>query len=478
MRFTRVLLITQPIYEGKNRNLMPTNPPASLGYLAEALKRKCLDYEIYDSYLYQNERPLMKQISRFRPDLIGISLYTYQYKGSYDLLRRIKRSFPNIQIIAGGPHLSVMREGVLKECSAINYGVVLEGEETLLELCLGININQIEGLIHRVNGFPVYNGDRPLITDLDQLPFPTLDKFELKRYTERRIGIISSRGCPYSCGYCPVKLTIGQRFRSRSPRSVTEEIHYWYERGYRDFSFFDDNFTLLPSRVYEICKLIRTAGMQGLRFSLPNGVRADKVSLDLLKEMRSVGFDEIAFGVEVGNDRMLHRIKKQEKMETIERSISHACSLGYRVILFFIIGYPGESWQDLEDSFKIARRYPVFSVRFYNLIPFPGTELYNYLEKNGGFLHPPDEYLNNGSGISNEPTFQTPELSLEERKKAFAEGERIHREVLRRYLRHKFDNLGFCSGLLVALVSSEVFLNAYWNKPTFRKLVARFKRYL
>jgi coproporphyrinogen III oxidase-like Fe-S oxidoreductase len=218
--------------------------------------------------------------------------------------------------------------------------------------------------------------------------------------------------------------------------------------------------------------------MKGLHFSLPNGVRADKVSLELLREMQSVGFEEIAFGVEVGNDKMLQRIGKQENMKTIEKSISQACSLGYRVILFFIIGYPGETWNDIEDSFQIAKKYPVFSVRFYNLIPFPGTQLYRLIQEQGSFVESPEHFLNHASGIDNEPTFQTPELSLEERKKAFTEGGRIHREVLRRYLRHKFNNLGFCSEFLVRIVSSEVFLNAYWNNRVFRRLVARFKSHL
>ncbi len=415
MRYSRVLLVF-PDYKGGHFGAL--RPPAGLGYIAETLKASSIEYDIVDMAAGASQDDLDNKISAFSPDLIGISMMTFMYKRSYEIIRHIKRSNPSTDIIAGGPHISTVREKVLEECPELDYGAVLEGEQTILELCRGEAPSSIKGLIHRGGGEIIFNGERDFSENLDIIPFPTFEKFHLGKYVTEEIGIVSSRGCPHGCIYCPVKAAIGRKWRRRSAESIVSEIQYWYDRGYRQFSMLDDNFTFDRQRVVDICESIKKGGLNGIELNCNNGVRADKVDYELLKLMKEAGFAYLAFGVEGGNDRILKNINKGIKMEAIERAIKDALDIGFKVTLFFIVGSPGETMDDIRDSIKLALKYPVFDARFYNLIPFPQSKLYDWVKENDYFLIDPADYLNNCSQWDYSPVFETPELGRKEREQA------------------------------------------------------------
>ncbi len=468
MRFKRVLLI-KPFYRYShydNVHLM-----AGLGYVSEALDRAAIPNVVVDMGLGYDLTALKDRIRAFEPGLIGISMMSFRYKNTYEFIADIKKSFPQVAITVGGPHVSTLREKVLQECPSIDYGITLEGEQTIVELCNGkLPESQIKGLLFRQpSGEVVYTGDREFIMDLNANGFPTYSRFELDRYP-RRIVIVTSRGCPYQCIFCPIHRTIGERFRVRSPGSVADEFEYWFKKGYREFEIADDNFTLQRDRVSEICAELKRRGLYGLRISCGNGIRADRVDRDLLIEMKEVGFNYIAFGVEAGNNRILKRLKKGESIEAIERAIGDACALGYKVTLFFLLGSPGETKADVEDSVTLALRYPIYDARFYNLIPFSGTELYDWVVVNRYFVGEQKgyEYLNDASHWVNDPIFQTPELPTEERKRLYqwanAEVQRYTAKVKKKFYRSevagKFGALGVPAMLgnqLAGLYVSRVF---------------------
>ena len=394
--------------------------PAGLGYISEALTRASIENIVADMRLVHTPEKLQKIIENFSPGLIAVSMMSFGYRHHYKLLKDIKDSYKDVKIVVGGSHLSTLREKVLEECEEIDYGITLEGDETIVELCRGgTPISEIKGLLYRDNnGMVRYNGNRPFIKDLDTIGFPTYSKFELDKYP-KYINIVTSRGCPYFCIYCPVNLAIGRKFRVRSPKSVVDEFRYWYEKGYRGFGIVDDNFSLIRKRVWDICDEIEKQGLNELKISCGNGLRADKVDRELLARMKEVGFRYIAFGVEGGNNKILERLHKDEKIETIERAIKDACDLGYRVTLFFLLGSPGETKADIEDSVRLATKYPVYDVRFYNLIPFQNTELYEWVKSNNYFRKDPVQFISEASHWVNDPIFETPELSINERNRLF-----------------------------------------------------------
>ncbi|MCM8781096.1 MAG: cobalamin-dependent protein, partial [Candidatus Omnitrophica bacterium] len=204
MRFRRILLVN-PAYPRKRVKVVFC---AGLGYIAQMLQDEGFQYDVLDMSLGYSYKDLNKKILNFKPELIGISMMTYRYKDTYSMIKQIKSDFPNISIVVGGPHVSLFRQVVLYDCPEIDYGVVLEGEHTLIELCKGYSYESIKGLIFRKQGAIIYNGDRPFIEKLDELPFPRYEKFELGKSFNKHwnaLPIVSSRGCPFECIYCTVR---------------------------------------------------------------------------------------------------------------------------------------------------------------------------------------------------------------------------------------------------------------------------------
>ncbi len=476
MRYQKILLVN-PAYSGARVKAVFS---AGLGYIAEALKSYGYNYDVFDLSLGYTQKSLMGKIKSFCPDLIGVSMMTYRYKETCGLIKNIKQRFPAVLIAAGGPHVSLFREELLRGCPELDYGITMEGEETSIELCKGIPLESIKGLIMRNAQGVVYNGDRRFIQDLDAVAFPRYEKFELDKIINRQINalpIVSSRGCPFECVYCPVKCSIGKVFRMRSPGNIAQELGYWYNKGYRRFSFADDNFTLVKQRVVDLCEMIKSSGLKGLALSCDNGVRADKVDEELLALMKEAGFYRIAFGVEAGSDRILKNLNKSESIETIKQRIQEACGLGYEIDLFFLVGSPGETLEDLEDSFKIASDYPIGTAYFYNIIPFPHTRLFDWIKENGKFLKQPQDYLNDYPILDNDPVFETPEMPVKEKKEALRRAFAITRKTMRRNWAKRLAKIGALGGLLAFIYTTEFVQNIVIRNRSLRKMINTLARF-
>ena len=418
MRYSRVLLIFPHYYF----SIYKTEPylDAGLGYVSEALTAAGIENKVLDMAFDSSRKALHVWIRGFKPDLIGISMRSLNFKDHYAFANAIKESYPEIHIVAGGPHVSTLRGNILKDCNALDYGITLEGEITLVELCQGqLSLNEIKGLLYRGENDVIYTGDRQFNNSIDTLPIPTYSSFDLEKYSLEYIPIVSSRGCPYKCIYCPVKVTIGRQYRPRDPILVADEIEWWHRKGFRAFDFTDDNFTMIPDRVYGFCDEIEKRKLKDVLFSCGNGIRADKVEWNLLKKMKKVGFYKLAFGVEAGNNQILKNIRKGESLKEIEQAIAWACELGFQVKLTFLIGSPGETLKDINESMKLAIKYPVWKFNFFNIIPFPGTDLYNWITENNYWVVDPPNHLNEVQHWSNIVAFETPEMSRKERSLAY-----------------------------------------------------------
>ncbi len=446
MSFKRVLLVHPPT-SAEWRAVVPHMGQA---YLAETLFQQGIEYDVLDMNLGYKASDLLNRIKTFRPDLVGMSLISQEYKKFYHLLSEVKRYFPAVRTVAGGPHMTILKEQVLRDCPALDYGVVHEGENTLVELCRGNAEEGIKGLVFRDNGEVIYTGDRPWVMDPDLLPWPRYRKFELNRYIST-ITIYTSRGCPHQCTFCPNRV-ISPLFRARSARNVVDEMEYWYARGRRQFNFDDDNFNLVRKRVFEICDEIERRGMKDLFIHCSNGIRADRVDREMLARMWEVGFRSIAFGVDGGNNRILGIVKKGETIEDIENGIKLACEIGYDVKLLFVVGTEYETWEDVEDKVRLTRKYPVHDVHFYNTIPYPGTALFEWVKENNYFLRQPEDYLNDVSCLKNEPVFETPELPAARRRELHCYLAGVNRQVHKDALRRKMNGnraLGFLASHLL-----------------------------
>ena len=467
MKYRKVLLLF-PDYAGGHFGAL--RPPAGIGYLAQILQDEGVEYDVLDMATGCDLDVLRVKLLSFKPDLVAVSLMSFMYKRSYYIINYVKDVTNGITVVAGGPHISTLREKVLEECKGLDYGIVQEGEYTLLELCRGLEVESISGLLYRKNGKINYVGPRSFEKNLDKFPFPKFEKFSLGKYVTEEIGIVSSRGCPFNCTYCPVTTSIGQQYRMRSAESIVDEITYWYNRGFKQISILDDNFTLNKERVFQICDAICKKDFKDIELNCNNGIRADRVDREMLSAMKLAGFKYFAFGIESGNEQVLKNIKKSQDLSVIEDALKIALELDFTVTLFFIVGAPGENLDTVKESIALAKKYPIFDARFYNLIPFPATELYEWAISNKYLIMNSEEYLNNSSHWDYKPVLATPEFPAEERAKALVLTRQARKEIRHDAMQRKLEKkLGPLSGMIASFyindwVQTQLMHNGFLRK--------------
>jgi len=365
--------------EAKGFNLNRIQLPVGLGYLARALEISGIEYEVVDLNT-ETESELFYKIIRSQPNFLGIRMMTYSCRRTYRLLSKIKKLFPDLKIIAGGPHVTANREKVLLECPAIDIGVKGEGESAIVELMYSNTLETIKGVLYRKGQKVCFSGERGPVESLDNIPFPTYRGFRLRSYG-RHIHLYSSRGCPYKCVFCSNPKVGGAGWRKRNPQHMIEEIEYWYKKGYRYFTFIDDNFAIDKIRILDFCEEVIK---RKLKVALGvHSMRVDRVDEGLLRKMRQAGFAALSFGVESSSDKVLQNLKKGQTLQQIEYAIEKSTDLGFWVELIFLIGSPGEKVEDVERSFQLAQKYRIACMSFYKLLPLPGTELYDWAVEKG-----------------------------------------------------------------------------------------------
>jgi len=477
--YKRVLFIIPPFeFDSRLENAKKVRtsvllPPTSIGYLSEILTVNGIKNWVLDLHFTYSMDEVRSFINRIKPDLVGVPITsTYRHDLGYEVVKAVKQ-MSGAKIIVGGPHISITGPKILDECVA-DFAVKFEGEYPLLELCQGVNPQKIKNLIFRENNQIVENDTRDFLRNLDVLNYPRYRMFKMEYYSEI-IPIISSRGCPYQCNFCTTG-SMGKFFRARSAQNVVDELEYWYKKGYTTFDILDDNFTLETKRVYEICDIVEKRGLKRLNLRTSNGIRADKTNIDILRRMKQIGFRYLCFGVEAGNDKILKIIKKGESMEKIELAISNACSLGYEVGLFFMVGHPYETSKDVEDSIRLSLKYPVALAKFLNIIPYPGSDLFEWIKKNDYFIGDWHQKLAYSMHLDGEPFFATPDMPLEERRRLMIKTTKVSIEVrkrnIKRKLRKKYGLLGY---MMVELMYIDKIHDLLWRlyneNSAIRKLI-------
>lgn len=420
------------------RGVSPTFPHLGVAYLVAMLQREGIDVKLFDDGSDLTHDDLFKLIAEFKPDLIGVTMFTLSRPFAYEIIQKIKERF-NVPILLGGAHVSTIKGLVLEETKA-DYAIKYEGEYPLVELINELRsskpqFDRVKNLIWRDNGKIIENPDRPLLTGLDDLPFPQFDLYDIKEhpaYKRKIIPLITSRGCPFECNFCSVKLYMGRGFRKRSAQNVYEEIKYQYSKGYHQFDFNDDCFTLDKKRAEDILDMIIYSGPD-IRFQFYNGLRVDTVDPNILHKLKKAGCFYISYGCESGNEQILKNIKKAITLDQVRRAIGWTNEAGIANSVNFIIGHKGETYQTAMDSLNFARSLPNNFVNFYNLIPYPGTEAFDWVSRHGRFLIDTRNYLEAISYVDNKPIFETDEFTKEQRQKITERGFKIHEYKVLRY---------------------------------------------
>ncbi len=398
----RILLIDPPGFQ-KGLNV-------GLAYLAGSLKKNNLhNVDVLDLNNVFSDVPSEKLIQLLKKrnyDLVGYSIKTPTYNASVELSRLTKEHFPKVVHIAGGPHLTLNFNEFLDENDQFDYVVVGEGENSFIELCKMLDSGktyEIEGVVGSAN---VHNfAKNGFINNLDELPYPDLEVFRGYDFTNFEYPLVTSRGCPYKCTYCSVGLISGKKMRFRNITHVVEELRWAKEKlNIRRFNIIDDNFTLDVKRAKHFCDML-VSGKLGLEWACGNGIRADRVDVELAEKMKKAGCQLVCVGVENADPRVFNAIKKGESLEDIKRGIGILKDAGIEVVGFFIIGLPGDCRKSSEMALEFIRESRLDSARFGILLPYPKTEVYDWLVEKGTFLKDYKEGIHFSDNLS--PVFET-----------------------------------------------------------------------
>ncbi len=365
-------------------------PALGLGYLAAVLERDGHQVRIFDFALYPNA-PLeedVQQVCTFDPEMIGITAMSSVYHSAMQTATLLK-AYLGRPIVIGGPHATVYPERVLAESPVIDCVVRGEGEETIRQLAraldgTGSNLGAIDGLTYRKRSEIVSNPDRPLIRDLDSLPFPARHLFDLKRYGLRTPGgqpmvtVMSSRGCPYNCSYC-FKGIVGRTYRQRSPGNIIAELRQVIDQyDVRNFYFIDDLFTIDRHRLNALTEQLVAARLD-IRWQCLG--RVDRVDAEVLRKMYAAGCRRIHYGIESGNQQILDGVGKGIKLEQVRQAVRWTQEAGIEVKGYFMLGLPGDTEETLQQTIDLATELDLDETMFSLTTPFPGTRLWDELVK-------------------------------------------------------------------------------------------------
>ena len=382
----RVLLMSTP-YPLEENPL----PPLSLAYLAAALRQEGVEVRILDHLVSMySPSKLRRHLAEFRPHMVGATCVTLNYPIASRIMKVCKEFDPGIITMLGGPHATFAIKETLLRARWIDLLVIGEGERTLTELVKtlekGDDIHQVRGIAFRHGDRVVKTEPRPLIENLDELPFPARDLLPLSKYKALNTPctVITSRGCPFKCIFCSGPRVFGRRVRFRDPDLVVDEIEQLNkEFGYKKINIVDDTFTLNKRHAKAVCERIikRNLNIEWNVFA-----RADTVTEDLLDIMKQAGCQWLLYGAESGNPEILKTIKKGTTPEIIRNGTRLATQAGINVFNSFIFGLPGETPQTARQSIDFAQeldREYGSKYGFHILSPLPGTELYDSPENYG-----------------------------------------------------------------------------------------------
>jgi anaerobic magnesium-protoporphyrin IX monomethyl ester cyclase len=383
-RNPRVLLVDPYVAkeDPMERKFVELYPSLGLLTLAAYLRDRSVDVEIVDLTFARDLRPFATGLRSFAPDVVGVHTKTLTYPRALDVARRARDA--GAVAVAGGPDSATRTEFYLS--SGFDVVVPGEGEGSILEIARaaaeGRDIDGIPGTVVQRDGRLVRGPVRPLLRDLDALPLPAWDLIDMEAYLgqwerttgERRAAVLTSRGCPFDCSWCS-KPTFGRSFRQQSPERVIEELRALRQRYRVDYvRFCDDVFGISRPWIDRLLTLLEEERL-GLQWECL--ARVDLLKPDLLHRMRSTGLARVYVGVESGSQKMLDLMNRGTRLAQVERTAAALRAEGIRQFWFLMLGYPGETLEDIEATLQLFRRFSPEEYSVSIAVPIPGTRFHD-----------------------------------------------------------------------------------------------------
>lgn len=401
-----------------NQQIKPTRLPLGLMYLASALddkkflktyfnKKKSLtinkrffrrndnsypnfNIKIIDIQAEPSDFDLKDEIKKFNTDVVGITSITPMFVQAQEVAQLIRDTLPETLIIIGGVHVSCLPEKVMQH-KEFTMGVIGEGEETFVELCMEISSGKpdfaaIDGICYRdERGNVIINKIRTNIMTLDSYPFPSkvFNMLNGEGYKKdlsfggvqrgQSITLISSRGCPWKCTFCATS-AVFKKTRLRSAINIFKEIDEYYKLGFRLFNFESEVFNINKKLIVDLCNLIIGSKLEIEWYAM---IRANNVDREMLLAMKHAGCRKIALGAESGDQKILDSLYKDLKLKEIVKTKKLLDEVEIKCVFFMMIGLPNQTWESLFKTVDFLEKLTPFDKSSFAIaMPYPGSALY------------------------------------------------------------------------------------------------------
>ena len=322
-------------------------------------------------------------------ELLVLFTSTPGFNVDVKIAEMMKDNNPKLKVAFVGPPVTIEPEKSLRATSAIDFVVKREFDYAIRDFAMGKPLEEIPSVAFRKNGGIQNNAEAPVIENLDELPWVSkiykrdLDftRYNVPFLLNPYISFYTTRGCPAQCTFCLWPQThSGHRWRLRSSNDIVNECRYALENfpGLREVFFDDDTFNYQKARTIELCSKLKT--LKNFTWSCTSRVTTD---YDTLKAMKDAGCRLLIVGYESGDQQILKNIKKGATIDMARRFTANCKKLGLTIHGDFIVGLPGETRDTLRTSINFAKELDVETIQVSLAHPFPGTEFYDHVKKNG-----------------------------------------------------------------------------------------------
>jgi anaerobic magnesium-protoporphyrin IX monomethyl ester cyclase len=359
-------------------------PPLSLSILAALARRAGAEVELWDGNVEPgaSEASALRSLRRFQPELVVFAPAFPTLGTDAAFAQALAQARPGLRVLGFGGLFTLLEEQAMQACPAVDWGIVGEPEQSFEELVSALLAGEspegLPGLMWR-EGAEVRKGPpRPLLQDLDSLPFAARDLLRHGRYrlphNGRRYSLVNiARGCPFPCTTCIATIYYGREFRRHSVDYLLRELTRCVrEHGLRDFLFWEEIFTLHRDFVLELCEGILAAD---LRISWAATSRADHLDLELLRTMRRAGCTLLGLGIESASQQLLDAMGKRTRLEDVRRGVRLCRQAGVKSMGHFVLGLPGETPATLDETVRSVTGLGLDYIQAYPLVPYPKTSV-------------------------------------------------------------------------------------------------------
>lgn len=385
-------------------NYVSPVPPIGLAYLAAVLKQNKIEVSVEDQFASKiSNNEVFEIIKEVNPSVVGISCLTSAMVNVEKIIRGIKDINKEIVVVLGNIHATVFVNELL-ENRTTDFIVRGEGEYTFLELIKALKGNvslpSVRGISYIEDGSIRHNPDRELIENLDELPYPAWELFNLHYYKNFPIIAVynniifplqASRGCPYRCIFCSQD-KMYRYPRYRSIESVIGEIKYSLNKfNVNHFGFNDAYFPFSIEHGFKfVNRLVEEKLDKKIKWITES--RVDKVNLGLLRALKKTGLVTIMYGFEVGNQSILDSLNKKTTLEQAKEAAMISRKAGIRVLGLFVLGLPGESVDTCNQTINFAKELACDIAKFNLAVPLPGSQFFRNWKSTAKDKHETDKF--------------------------------------------------------------------------------------